>query len=335
MTAEAPDKPTAPAPAKAPGRGAAARRRRPWQSITAETPRVTRRAQARLGVLMTVPLVTMVAVFLLLPMANAVYYAFVDFNGFDPDPPWIGFSNFTELAQDPDVWAAFKNNVIWIVVGTSAPILFGLVLAMLLWNIRRGSVLYRIAFFLPFVLPQVAVGVVWGWIYEPSRGWLNRLLEALGLGSLAEGWLGDPDTALYAVLGTAIWATVGFVFVIFLSALRNVDMDLVDAARLDGANGIQRLYHIVIPQIMPVFLMVTTITLLGGFSVFDIIFVMTGGGPAGATEVLGTYAYSSAFQLNRISYGTTLALVITVISVPFAVWMNRLQRKLSLQGMGA
>jgi ABC-type sugar transport system permease subunit len=324
-----------PARGTAAQRPAAARRRRPRPSAEAHTPRITRRAQARLGVLMTFPLVAMVAVFLLLPLANAVYYAFVDFNGFDPSPPWIGVSNFTELAQDADVWAAFKNNVVWIVIGTSAPIVIGLGLAMLVWNVRRASVFYRIAFFMPFVLPQVAVGVVWGWIYEPSRGWLNRALEAVGLGSLAKGWLGDPDTALYAVLGTAIWATVGFVFVIFLSALRNVDMDLVDAARLDGANGFQRLIHIIIPQIMPVFLMVTTITLLGGFSVFDIIFVMTGGGPAGATEVLGTYAYSSAFQLNRISYGTTLALVITVISVPFAVWMNRLQRKLSLQGMGA
>lgn len=335
MTARATAKATAPVPDTAPEPGTTARRRRLWRTVKAETPPVTRAAQARLGVLMAAPLVAMVAVFLLLPMANAVYYVFVDFNGFDPDPPWIGLSNFTELAQDPDVWAAFKNNVVWIVIGTSAPIVFGLGLAVLVWNVRGGSVLYRIAFFLPFVLPQVAVGVVWGWIYEPSRGWLNRLLETVGLDSLAKGWLGDPDTALYAVLGTAIWATVGFVFVIFLSALRNVDMDLVDAARLDGANGFQRLYHIILPQIMPVFLMVTTITLLGGFSVFDIVFVMTGGGPAGATEVLGTYAYSSAFQLNRISYGTTLALVITVISIPFAVWMNRLQRKLSLQGMGA
>jgi ABC-type sugar transport system permease subunit len=97
----------------------------------------------------------------------------------------------------------------------------------------------------------------------------------------------------------------------------------------------QRLQHVVLPQIMPVFLMVTTITLIGGFAVFDFIFVMTGGGPAGASEVLGTYAYSSAFQLNRISYGTTLALVITVMAVPFAVYMNRLQRRLSMQGMGA
>jgi ABC-type sugar transport system permease subunit len=319
----------------APGREVTTRRRRPWRAVEADTPRVTRGAQARLGVFMTVPLVAMVTVFLLLPLTSAVYYTFVDFNGFDPSPPWIGVSNFTELARDADAWAAFENNVVWIVVGTSAPIVFGLGLALLVWNVRRGSVLYRVAFFLPFVLPQVAVGVVWGWIYEPSRGWLNRFLEAVGLSSLARGWLGDPDVALYAVLGTAVWATVGFVFVVFLSALRNVDMNLVDAARLDGANAFQRLYHIVLPQIMPVFLMVTTLTLLGGFSVFDIVFVMTGGGPAGATEVLGTYAYSSAFQLNRISYGTALALVITVISVPFAVWMNRLQRRLSLQGTGA
>jgi len=281
------------------------------------------------------PLVALVVVFLLVPMANAVYYVFVDFNGIDPNPPWIGLSNFTELAQDPAVWSAFKHNVIWILIGTVAPLVIGLGLALLVWGVRRMTVFYRIAFFMPFVLPQVAVGVVWGWIYEPSRGWLNRALEVVGLDALTRGWLGDPDTALYAVLATAIWATAGFVFVIFLSALRNVDIDMVDAARLDGANYMQRLKYVVLPQIMPVFLMVTTITLIGGFAVFDFIFVMTNGGPAGASEVLGTYAYSSAFQLNRISYGTTLALVITVMAIPFAVYMNRLQRKLSMQGMGA
>jgi raffinose/stachyose/melibiose transport system permease protein len=203
------------------------------------------------------------------------------------------------------------------------------------WKLERGSVWYRMAFFFPYVLPPVAIGVVWSWIYEPSRGWLNRALEAVGLGSLTTGWLGNPSTALYAVLGTAIWSAMGFVFVIILAALRNVNADLVDASRLDGANAAQRLRYVILPQIMPVFIMVATLTLIGGFSVFDIIFVMTGGGPAGATDVLGTYAYKSAFQLNRISYGTTLALVITVMAVPVAIVMNRLQRKLSLQGMGA
>ena len=284
---------------------------------------------------MVAPLMAIVAVFLLFPMANAIYYAFVDFNGIDTNPPWVGLDNFTELAQDDDVWAAFRNNVIWIIIGTTAPLVFGLGLALLVWGVRRGSVFYRLAFFMPFVLPPVAVGVVWTWIYDPSRGWLNRALELVGLDSLTRGWLGDPDTALYAVLATSVWGTTAFVFIIFLSALRNVDVELLDAARLDGANGAQRLGHVILPQIMPVFLMVTTITLIGGFAVFDIVFIMTGGGPAGATEVLGTYAYSSAFQLNRFSYGTALALVITVLAIPFAVWLNRLQRRLSLQGTGA
>jgi ABC-type sugar transport system permease subunit len=304
-------------------------------AVVSHAPRSTRRAQTRLGLLLVLPLMIVVVVFFVVPLVNAIYYVFVDFNGVNPSPPFIGLQNFVELATDPAVWSATGNNAIWIVLGTLGPLALGLAFALLVWGVRRGSVFYKLAFFVPYVLPQVAIGVVWGWIYDPTSGWLNKALELLGLGRFTTGWLGNPDTALYAVLATAIWATAGFVFVIFLSALRNVDVDMMDAARLDGANPWQRLVYIIVPQIMPVFLMVTTITLVGGFSVFDIVFIMTGGGPAGATEMLGTYSYSSAFQLNRISYGTTLALVITVISIPFAVALNRLQRRLSLQGTGA
>ena len=284
---------------------------------------------------MCLPLLVVMGVFVLFPMLNAVYYVFVDFDGLDPTPPWVGLANFTELVQDSAVWAAFKNNVIWIVVGTVAPLAIGLLLALMVWDTQRSSVFYRLAFILPFVLPQVAVGVVWTWIYAPTRGWLNRGLEAVGLDALTRGWLGDPSTALYAVLGTAIWTATGFVFVIILSALRNVDTHQVEAAILDGAGYLQRLRHVVLPQILPVFLMVTALTLIGGFAVFDIIFVMTGGGPANATEVLGTYAYSNAFQLSRISYGTTLALVVTALAVPVAVWLDRLQRRASIEERGA
>jgi raffinose/stachyose/melibiose transport system permease protein len=305
------------------------------RAIAATTPGVTRRAQARLGLLMVLPLLAMVIVFFLIPAANAVYYAFVDFDGLNPNPPFVGLRNFTELLGDPAVWHALRNNAIWIVLGTVGPLVIGFGLAMLLWHVRRGSVFYRVAFFLPYILPGVAIGVVWGWIYDPIRGWLNQVLKVVGLGSFATGWLGEPDTALYAVVATAIWASIGFVLVIFLAALRNVDPELIDAAKIDGANDLQRIRYVILPQIMPVFLMVTTITLIGGFSVFDIVFIMTGGGPAGASEVLGTYAYSAAFQLNRISYGTTLALVITVLAIPFAIGLNRLQRRLSLEGMGA
>jgi raffinose/stachyose/melibiose transport system permease protein len=323
--------PTATPPLPSPGK-LRRRGRRPARSGVSE---ITRRQQARLGALLVAPAVALMVVFLVFPVLNAVYYLFVDFDGIDPTPPFVGLANFAELAQDPQVWAAARNNVIWIVLGTIGPLVLGLALALLLWGVRRGSTPYRIVFFLPYVLPQVAVGVVWGWIYAPTRGWLNRGLEAVGLDELGRGWLGDPATALYAVLATAIWTATGFVFVIVLSALRNVDTEQVDAAMIDGAGYLQRLRYVVLPQIMPVFLMVTALTLIGGFAVFDIIFVMTGGGPANATEVLGTYAYSNAFQLSRISYGTTLALVVTVLAVPVAMWLNRLQRRASLEDGGA
>jgi raffinose/stachyose/melibiose transport system permease protein len=299
------------------------------------TPRVTRRAQAGLGALLVAPLLALVVVFFLFPLGNAIYYSLLDYDGVDATPEFVGLGNFVELATDPALGPAFANNLIWIVLGTAAPIVIGLGLALLMWSVTRASAVYRVALFLPYVLPTVAIGVVWGWIYDPMRGWLNLVLRSVGLESLATGWLGNPDTALYAVLATAIWASTGFVFVVLLSSLRNVDSELVDASRMDGANAAQRLWYIVLPQIMPVFLMILTLTLVGGFSVFDIVFVMTGGGPANATEVLGTYAYSNAFQLNRISYGTALALVITLLAVPFAVGLNRLQRRLSLQGTGA
>ncbi|MFD1713524.1 carbohydrate ABC transporter permease [Amnibacterium flavum] len=296
---------------------------------------MTRRAQTRLGILLAAPVAIMTIVFFLFPLVNAVYYSLVDFNGINPNPAFIGLANFAEMIFDPEVWHALGNNLIWIIGGTAAPLIIGLLVSVLLWTTRRGATIYRIIFFLPYVLPGVAIGIVWGWIYDPVSGWLNQGLTAIGLGGLARGWLGDPNIALYAVLATAVWASTGFVIVILLSALRNVDVELVDAAKIDGANPPQRLWYVILPQIMPVFLMVLTLTLVGGFSVFDIIFIMTGGGPAGATNTIGTYAYSQAFELSRIGYGTTLALLITVLSVPFAVALNRLQRRLSLDGTGA
>jgi raffinose/stachyose/melibiose transport system permease protein len=304
-------------------------------AYVSHAPAITRRAQRRLGVLLIVPVTLMMVLFFVLPLGNALVYSVVDFDGISSNPPFVGLANFTEMFADDEVWHALSNNAIWIVIGTAVPLVIGLAVALLLWGVQRGSLVYRLCFFLPYVLPGVAIGIVWGWIYDPVQGLLNKSLEAVGLGMLARGWLGDPTWALYAVLVTAIWGGTGFAIVIFISALRNVDVELVDASRIDGANGLSRLWHIILPQIMPVFLMVLTLTLVGGFSVFDIIFIMTGGGPADATNVIGTYAYTQAFELSRIGYGTTLALLITVLSVPFAVGLNRLQRRLSLQGTGA
>jgi raffinose/stachyose/melibiose transport system permease protein len=222
---------------------------------------------------------------------------------------------------------AFANNVIWVILGTVSPVVLGLFEALLVWSGARGSLLFRTLYFLPFVLPLVVVGIVWQWIYHPLFGIVNTVLDGVGLEGLSRGWLADPHTALYAVLIAAIWGQTGFCFLILHASLQNVDMSTVEAAMIDGANWFQRAWSIIIPQIAPQITMVTAVTLIGGFAVFDIIYVMTGGGPGNASEVLATYTYKTAFQQNQAGYGSSLAMLITVLSLVLSVVFVRLRER--------
>jgi ABC-type sugar transport system permease subunit len=214
-----------------------------------------------------------------------------------------------------------------VIVGTIAPMAIGLFLAMLLWRQPRGFTLFRTVYFLPQVLSSVVIAIVWGWIYNPIFGLLNEALDAVGLESLSRGWLGDPSVALYAVLAAAVWAEIGFVFVVFLAGLQNVSRDLLEAATIDGANAWQRFWDVTVPQLANVITVVGALMLIGGFNVFDIIFVMTGGGPNNATEVIGTYTYTEAFTQNRIGYAATLSLVMTVVSLVVSFVFIRLRER--------
>jgi len=156
---------------------------------------------------------------------------------------------------------------------------------------------------------------------------LNTALETVGLGQFAMGWLGNPTTALYAVLIAAIWATFGFCVVMFLAGLQGIDLNLVDAAKVDGANAWQRARHILLPGIAPVFTFVLTITLVGAFSVFDIVYVMTKGGPGTATETMAGYSYKMAFGRNFAGYGSAISMVIAVISLVLAVLLLRFRER--------
>jgi raffinose/stachyose/melibiose transport system permease protein len=231
------------------------------------------------------------------------------------------------MLRDGVALKAFVNNVIWVIIGTIAPVAIGLFEALLVWSSGRGSLFFRTLFFLPFVLPLVVVGIVWQWIYNPLFGIINTALDSVGLEGLSRGWLADPHTALYAVLIAAIWGASGFCFLILHASLQSVDISTVEASMIDGANWFQRAWNIIIPQIAPQLTMVTTVTLIGGFSVFDIIFVMTGAGPGHASEVLATYTYKAAFQQNEAGYGSALAMVITALSLVSAVIFVRLRER--------
>jgi ABC-type sugar transport system permease subunit len=281
----------------------------------------------RAGYLFVLPAFLLYLVFMIYPFFYSIYLSFTDWNGATQVKNFVGLQNYRELFSDELLWTALKHNLIWVVIGTIAPMVIGLLLAVLLWRQPRGFALFRTVFFMPQVLSPVVIAIVWGWIYNPIFGLLNQSLDRVGLESVSRGWLGDPDFALYAVLVAAIWAETGFVFVVFLAGLQNVSKDLLEAATLDGANAWRRFKDVTIPQLSNVINVVTALLLIGGFSVFDIIFVMTAGGPANATEVIATYTYTEAFTQNRIGYSTTLSLIMTVISLVASVVFIRLRER--------
>src|SRR5829696_8109850 len=258
-----------------------------------------RRQQMKYAILFIAPGLAVYLVFMVYPFLNTAYLSLTNWNGVAETKDFVGLANYTRMLGDGIAWKAFSNNVIWVILGTVAPVAVGLFEALLVWSGARGSLFFRTLFFLPFVLPLVVVGIVWQWIYNP----------------------------LFAVLIAAIWGASGFCFLILHASLQNVDMSTVEASMIDGANWFQRAWRIIIPQIAPQLTMVTTVTLIGGFSVFDIVFVMTGAGPGHASEVLATYTYKTAFQQNEAGYGSALAMLITVLSLVSTVIFVRLRER--------
>jgi len=283
--------------------------------------------RSRAAILFMLPALAVYLVFMVWPFLQSFWFAATDWNGATATKTFVGLANFAELARDDLFRLALRNNVIWVVVGTVSPLIIGMILAMLLWSRPKGFTLFRTVFFLPHILLTVVIGIIWSWIYNPIFGILNEALDAVGLDELSRGWLGDPDVALYAVLVAAIWATIGFVFVILLAGLQNVSKDLLEAATIDGANVWQRFWNVTVPQLAGVINVVIAFLLIGGFSVFDIVFVMTGGGPANSTDVLATFTYKEAFTQNNVGYASTLSVVITVISLIASVTFIRLRER--------
>src|SRR5215204_621454 len=217
----------------------------------------------RAGILFVLPALILYLIFMVYPFFRSIYFSFTSWNGVTAVKEWVGLTNYRELIGDNLFWLALKHTVIWVIVGTIAPIAIGMLLAILLWRRPKGFTLFRTIFFMPQVLSTVVIAIIWNWIYNPIFGILNEALDAVGLDNVSRGWLGDPDVALYAVLVAAIWATIGFVFVIFLAGLQNVSKDLLEAATVDGANVWQRFWNVTVPQMANVITVVVALLLIG------------------------------------------------------------------------
>jgi raffinose/stachyose/melibiose transport system permease protein len=296
-----------------------------WAKSSAASTRKRSLRHATVGYAFILPALLLYIVFFIYPFLVSIYYSFIEWKGAGPKE-FVGLANYQRLLTDSLLWRALSHNLVWVIIGTVAPIVIALLLGALLWRGLRGMTFFRVVYFLPVVLAEVVVAIIWNWIYHPFFGALNQILKFVGLGGLARGWLGDPNTALLAVLVTAIWGYFGFAFVVIMAGLQDVNFELVEAATIDGANARQRFFYILLPELRHVLTMITAFTLIGGFNVFGIVFVMTQGGPGTATQVIATYMYRE-FAANNIGYSATLSLVMTAISLIASYLFIRLRER--------
>ncbi len=279
------------------------------------------------GYLFVLPALVLYLIFVAYPFASSFYLSLTDWNGADPVKNFVGLANYARILRDDVFWLSLQHNAIWMTVGTAVPIALGLFLAILIWSRPRGFIAFRTIYFLPQVLGAGILGVMWKLVYQPRRGILHQLGTSLDWDFLKLSPLADFHLALWAVLVAEIWASTGFFFVIMLAGLQNVDMDLIDAATVDGANAWQRFRHVVIPQLSHVITMVTVLALIGGLKVFGIIWAMTQGGPANGTEVIATYAYEWFSALGQVSYSAALTMVMAALALIITVVFIRVRER--------
>jgi raffinose/stachyose/melibiose transport system permease protein len=246
-------------------------------------------------------------------------------------PVWIGLANYRQLFTDTVFWASFRHNAALIFAMAIVPTFVGLVLAYILFDFvstrfgaRTASIL-RACFYLPQVLPIVVAGIVWSWILAPDNGALNTLLARLGLGSLAQNWLGDEKTALLSVMGVMVWVQIGFPLVVFMGALQRVDPSLYEAAEIDGASWWRRFQHVTVPQIRPEIFVVLLWCTIAALKVFAPIYVLTRGGPGGATNVPSYFSFQNFFDKTQVGYGAAIATVLTMLIVMLTALFLRVQ----------
>ncbi|USK31526.1 sugar ABC transporter permease (plasmid) [Bacillus sp. CMF21] len=269
-----------------------------------------------------VPALLIYITFSIIPILISIYYSFMDWNGFGA-MKFIGFQNFVDIAKDPIFWKSFKNNIFVVLASVFGQIPIALGLALLLNRKLKGAKIFRTIGFLPVVISTVVISLTWNMLLNAEYGFINQFLKAIGLGSLAQNWLGDPKLSMFSVCITIIWQFVGLYFIIFLAALQNVPDEILEAAEIDGASGWKRTVFITLPMIWDTIILAVLLCISGSLRTFDLIYVMTNGGPAHSTEVMAIYMYEKTFSSMKYGYGSAVSLYIFIFSL-LLIFLSRL-----------
>jgi raffinose/stachyose/melibiose transport system permease protein len=267
-------------------------------------------------------------VFVLLPSLLGLGYSFTDWSSYSSDVHWVGLDNFKTILEPNSVYrVAIVNTVLFTIATIVLKTVIALALAVLLTSgVRRLSYLYRALIYLPALLPMVAVGIVFKSILDPEAGLLNATLRAVGLGSLAQHWLTNLSLALWSVIGVDTWKGAGYIMVILIAGILAIPREYYEAASIDGASGWQAFLHITLPQLRPVLAVTTLLNLLYALRVFDIVYVLTNGGPGHATETVYTTIFD-AFSLGQWGVATALSTVFLIVMVALGYVVLRVMRQ--------
>ncbi|THV31478.1 carbohydrate ABC transporter permease [Glycomyces paridis] len=279
------------------------------------------------GLWFVLPFAAFYALFLVYPTFLGLYYSFTDKSLTGRAASWIGLENWAEAFGDERAWAALKNTAVFTLWSTPILVILAIVFALLVHRARKMGWFLRMAFFAPFVVPVSVVTMVWTWIYQPDGGLLNHYLQLFGIqdASTPQIWLqGENGIAMWSVVITTVWWTLGFNFLLYLAALQTIDPNVYEASSIDGANWWQQLRSITLPLLNRTTAMVITLQLIASLRIFDQMYIMTGGGPNRETEVAIHYIYIAGFEGFRIGYASALSYVLFVLILVVSVFQFRL-----------
>jgi|TARA_B110000503_G_scaffold95142_1_gene143306 multiple sugar transport system permease protein len=271
-------------------------------------------------------------ILLLTTTTPLVYLGWSSLNNLDLGMPWLsgfaGLGNYFKMSEDPRFWNSLFLTIVYTSSTVVLQVLIGLILALLVIQIPRGQGLMRVSAILPIVLAPVVVGLFWRTlVLAPDFGLIDMVSKALGLGS--HNWLGDPQLALISVIAIHTWQWTPFAFLVLLATLSTLPLDVFEASRLDRAGAWQRFIYITLPLIRPAIIMVIILRSMTALSAFAAIYAATGGGPGSSTEILNLYAYQTSFTILNLGYGSSLAVMLMVITLAISFIMFRVRRKSS------
>ncbi|MFB4167282.1 carbohydrate ABC transporter permease [Virgibacillus sp. JSM 102003] len=274
------------------------------------------------------PALAFLSIFVFVPIILNFYNSLYEWNAFSIEKVFVGLDYYQRLFTDPVFYTSLKNNVLYAIISLICQVGGGLVLAAVLEEkfIRKFQPFFRTVFFIPSILSLAVVGLLWKMIYQPNIGIINEFVRAIGFTNFSFSFLGNSDTAIFAVIFVSQWQYTGYITMLFLVAMQKIPRELYEASMIDGANRFRTFFHITVPQVKEMILVAITFTMVGAFKVFDEVYIMTGGGPGHATEVLGTMLFNSGFRNDEMGYASAIATVLFIITITLSFIQLRLSK---------